>query len=164
MINLILDADCVVDICSENSNALGLSEFLDLVQKRNCKTWLYTAQMMEILSRIDQEDNGSVLQGDSNSRSVSRKAFDTLKMNSQWLATLTEDTAGMDDPDPMGVALTRASARLDNETFVVTSNPIRLNSGRPFVKLTTLFELEGNRRIDFVDLTTRLTQQLNSDT
>tara|TARA_B100001971_G_scaffold59827_1_gene54881 strand:+ start:373 stop:1923 length:1551 start_codon:yes stop_codon:yes gene_type:complete len=151
MRNLILDCSVVIEACrNPDSNAL-LFETLNSARKADVDIWIYTAEASSILQSLSStnplgETSGN--QKENNPKSL----FKAFVCDCQWLATLADDLSDLDCADLVQAALLKASARLGDDTKILTFSQDRLKSGLPFISLTELVSLPPEKQISFIDL------------
>ena len=150
MTNLILDAGVAASACLAGSRSGHTKTMLHTLVGSDAKLWLYTGQILEILSQIQSR------LPESESKDNSQKARSMLNdfaKNCVWLSALSEDVSGLDDVDPMAIGLILAAARLGDEAYVVTDVVSRLARGQPFIELETVFrQLSSDASLPFIDL------------
>jgi len=151
MRNLILDCSVVIEACrNPDSNAL-LFETLNSARKADVDIWIYTAEASSILQSLSStnplgETSGN--QKENNPKSL----FKAFVRDCQWLATLADDLSDLDCADLVQAALLKASARLGDDTKILTFSQDRLKAGLPFITLTELVSLPPEKQISFIDL------------
>ena len=156
MNNLILDAGVAASACLAGSRSGHTKTVLHTLVSSDAKLWLYTGQVLEILSQIQSR------LPESESKDNSQKARSMLNdfaKNCVWMSALSEDVSGLDDDDPMAIGLILAAARLGDEAYVVTDVLSRLARGQPFIELEAVFgQLSSDASLPFTDLVSQQDQ------
>ena len=108
MTDLILDAGITVAACEKKSQDESITAFLDKVDKEGWRIWLYTAQLAEVLQRLNSNTDSNIdlniVQFDA------RQQLSKFASKHHWLSALGEDSEGLNFDDPIGHGLTRAPA------------------------------------------------------
>ena len=150
MNDLILDADVAASCCLPGAQSGELEHLLQKARRSEVKLWLYAGQIGEIFSQIEAQLTESSVQ---NVSEIARNLLMNLATDCSWLAALSEDASGLDDPDPLAAGLTRAAARLGAEALVVTELVSRLERGHPFEDIkAAIAGVRLDITVPFIDL------------
>ena len=153
MNNLILDAGVAASVCLASSGFGAKETLTKELASPNAKLWLYTGQILEILSQIQIQLPESE---SKDARQKARMLLKTFAGNCCWLSTLSEDVSCLHDDDLMAIGLSQAAKRLGEEASVVTDVVSRLARGEPFIEVeTALCQLSLDTSLPFIDLTTQ---------
>lgn len=128
MIDLIVDAPIVADVC--NNDLGNLAKFLDSRRKNNFRNWVYVGQKLEVFELLLDRSEPKQVEQPKPIDSKKLIVFDQLFF---WLAAIAEDGGTLHELDPDTIALVKAASRLGGETRILTSNKTRLEIGLPFI-------------------------------
>ena len=150
MNDLILDAGVAASACLPGTQSGEVEHLLQKARRSEVKLWLYMGQIGEILSQIEAQLSKTSVQ---NGPDIARNLLMNLATDCSWLAALSEDASGLDDPDPLAIGLTRAAARLGAEALVVTELVSRLERGHPFEDIkAAITGVRLDITVPFIDL------------
>ena len=151
--HLVLDASAVSVLCTQGDQS-ELNRTLNSAQGKGIRIWFYAGEYADLVRWSNAEKRGG---SDSEGTSALSplKELKQVRPEIQWLSALAGDLQDNDDPDPIALAFTRATARLADRAWIVTADQSRAQRGAPFVAIENLVIPESARQIGFIDLETQ---------
>jgi len=151
MTDLILDASAAV-VASQADDSLA--KLIDEVRGHGGRLWLYAGEFTDILRLLSPIPVLSDIRRDGRVEAAN-KQFNLFARGCCWLAALSADVENIDDPDPMAVALVKATSRMSTDTLIVTKEKSRIERGFPFVDEQSALASINQSELVFVDLRTQ---------